>query len=67
MPISTLKRKIETFAWQILKLLKVRDPLCEDVHLSKPAMAGFALSGVAGSLWRRATGAAPLSRPAPRA
>ena len=28
---------IETFAWQILKLLKARDPLSENVHLSKAA------------------------------
>jgi squalene synthase HpnC len=58
---------IETFAWQILNLLKVRDPLSDNVHLSKPAMAGFALSGIAGFLWRRATGSAPLSRSTPRA
>jgi squalene synthase HpnC len=53
---------IETFAWQILKLLRVRDPLGENVHLSKPAMAGFAMTGVAGALWRRATTSAPLPR-----
>jgi squalene synthase HpnC len=53
---------IETFAWQILKLLRVRDPLSEKVHLSKAAMAGFALTGVSGALWRRATTSAPLPR-----
>jgi squalene synthase HpnC len=58
---------IDTFAWQILKLLKVRDPLSEDVHLSKAAMARFALTGIAGGLWRRATGSAPLSRSTPGA
>jgi squalene synthase HpnC len=56
---------IDTFARQILKLLKARDPLSENVHLSKAAMAGFALTGIAGGLWRRATGSAPLSRPTP--
>ncbi|MDB5504913.1 MAG: Squalene/phytoene synthase [Tardiphaga sp.] len=58
---------IQTFSWQILKLLKARDPLSENVHLSKPAMAGFALVGLAGGLWRRATGSAPLSRSTPGA
>lgn len=58
---------IQTFSWQILKLLKVRDPLSENVHLSKPAMARFALLGMAGGLWRRATGSAALSRSTPGA
>jgi len=58
---------IQTFAWEILKLLKVRDPLSENVHLSKPAMAGFAVSGIANGLWRRVTGSATLSRSTPRA
>ena len=58
---------IQTFSWQILKLLKVRDPLSENVHLSKPAMAGFALRGMAGGLWRHATGSAALSRSTPGA
>lgn len=53
---------IETFAWEILKLLRVRDPLSEKVHLSKAGMAGYALTGVAGALWRRATTSAPLPR-----
>jgi squalene synthase HpnC len=53
---------IETFAWQILKMLKVRDPLSEKVHLSKASMAGYALAGIAGGLWRRATTSAPMPR-----
>jgi squalene synthase HpnC len=53
---------IETFAWQILKMLKVRDPLSEKVHLSKASMAGYALAGIAGGLWRRATTSAPIPR-----
>ncbi|MGM4988993.1 squalene synthase HpnC [Tardiphaga sp. 841_E9_N1_2] len=53
---------IETFAWQILKMLKVRDPLSEKVHLSKASMAGYALTGIAGGLWRRATTSAPMPR-----
>jgi squalene synthase HpnC len=58
---------IQTFARQIVQLLKVRDPLSERVHLGKAAMAGFSLSGVAGALWRRATTSAPLSRSTPGA
>jgi squalene synthase HpnC len=53
---------IETFAWQILKMLKLRDPLSEKVHLSKTSMAGYALAGIAGGLWRRATTSAPMPR-----
>ena len=53
---------IETFAWQILKMLKLRDPLSEKVHLSKASMAGYALAGIAGGLWRRATTSAPMPR-----
>jgi squalene synthase HpnC len=53
---------IESFAWQILKLLRGRDPLREKVHLSKAGMAGFAFAGVAGGLWRRATTSAPVPR-----
>ena len=55
---------IQTFAERILDLLKVRDPLSENVHLSKGAMAGYALSGMAGGLWRRATGGNALPRSA---
>lgn len=58
---------IQTFANRILDLLKVRDPLSENVHLSKAAMAGYALSGVATGLWRRATGSNALSRSTPSA
>jgi hydroxysqualene synthase len=58
---------IQTYARQIVQLLKLRDPLSERVHLSKAAMAGFAFSGVAGAIWRRATTSAPLSRSTPGA
>ena len=53
---------IQSFASRILDLLKVRDPLSENVHLSKGAMAGYALAGVTSGLWRRATGGGALSR-----
>ena len=58
---------IQTFAERIVDLLKTRDPLSENVHLSKGAMAGYALSGIAGGLWRRATGSGALSRSTPSA
>lgn len=58
---------IQTYAWQILKLLKARDPLSQRVHLSKPGLMGFALTGLAGCIWRRATASAPMSRSTPRA
>jgi squalene synthase HpnC len=58
---------IQTYARQIVQLLKVRDPLGERVHLSKAAMAGLALSGIASAVWRRATAGAPLSRSTPGA
>jgi squalene synthase HpnC len=58
---------IQTYARQIVRLLKARDPLSERVHLSKAAMTGFSLSGIAGAIWRRATASAPLSRSTPGA
>ena len=58
---------IQTFARRIVQLLKMRDPLSERVHLSKAVMAGLALSGIAGAIWRRATGSLPMSRSTPGA
>ena len=58
---------IQTYARQIVQLLKARDPLCEPVHLSKAAMAGFSLSGIARAIWRRATGSLAMSRSTPGA
>jgi len=58
---------IQTYARQIVQLLKTRDPLSERVHLGKAAMAGFSLSGIAGVIWRRATTSVPLSRSTPGA
>jgi squalene synthase HpnC len=53
---------INAFADKIVKLLKVRDPLRENVHLSKGQMAGVAFSAMAQGLYRRVTGQSP--RPA---
>lgn len=58
---------IQKFAYRIVDLLKVRDPLSETVHLSKPAMAASAASAVLASLWRRAMTPTSLSRSTPRA
>ncbi len=58
---------IQSFAGRILDLLKVRDPLSDNVHLSKGAMAGYALSGIANGLWRRAVGGNALPRSTPSA
>jgi squalene synthase HpnC len=53
---------IDAFADKIVKLLKVRDPLSENVHLSKQQMLGVALAAMACGLFRRVTGQSP--RPA---
>lgn len=53
---------IEAFADRIVNLLKVRDPLGDNVHLSKGQMARVALSVLARGLYRRATGQTPFPR-----
>jgi hydroxysqualene synthase len=58
---------IDAFADRIVNLLKVRDPLSENVHLSKGQMAGVALSAMAGALYRRATGQSSVVRHVPGA
>ena len=47
---------IQSFAERIVRLLKVRDPLSERVHLSPIELIAFSLSGVAGETLRRAAG-----------
>ena len=58
---------IQTFAWKILELLKVRDPLSERVHLTKLGLTGYGLSGLASGIWRRATTRTPIPRTTPGA
>ncbi len=53
---------IEAFADRIVNLLKVRDPLSDNVHLSKGQMASVALSVLARGLYRRATGQTSFPR-----
>jgi squalene synthase HpnC len=55
---------IQTFADKIVRLLKVRDPLSETVHLGPVELLAYSLSGVAGEITRRAVGRRPLSKPA---
>jgi len=55
---------IQTFAEKIVRLLKVRDPLSERVHLSPLELLGQSFAGMAGEMARRAIGRRPVSDPA---
>jgi squalene synthase HpnC len=55
---------IQSFADKIVRLLKVRDPLSETVHLGKFELLAYSLGGVASELGRRAAGQRPVSKPA---
>jgi len=44
--------------------LKVRDPLCEAVHLGPMQLLAHSLGGMAGEVTRRAMGRRPVSKPA---
>jgi len=44
---------INTLAHRLTRLLEVRDPLRERVHLAPPAVAGFTLYGIIGGATRR--------------
>jgi squalene synthase HpnC len=55
---------IQAFADRIVRLLKVRDPLSERVHLNPIELLAFSSGGVAGETIRRAIGLHPQSRPA---
>ncbi|MEJ2626631.1 MAG: squalene synthase HpnC [Pseudolabrys sp.] len=56
---------IQMLAERLIEVLRVRDPLSEKVHLSKPAMLGVAFKGVAWSATRRLFGGATPSVHAP--
>ncbi len=45
---------INISAHRLTRLLQARDPLCEPVHLSAPAVAGLTLAGILRGLSRRA-------------
>jgi hydroxysqualene synthase len=55
---------IQSFADRIVRLLKVRDPLHERVHLNPVELLAFSLGGMAGESIRRLTGRRPISKPA---
>jgi squalene synthase HpnC len=55
---------IQSFADRIVRLLKVRDPLSERVHLGPLELLAFSLGGMAGESARRFTGRRTVSKPA---
>jgi len=55
---------IESFADKIVRMLKVRDPLSERVHLSPVELIGHSLAGISAEMMRRAVGLHPVSKPA---
>jgi squalene synthase HpnC len=55
---------IQAFADKIVRLLKVRDPLSERVHLSPIELLAHSLGGMASEIARRAAGRRPVSKPA---
>jgi hypothetical protein len=55
---------IEAFADKIVRLLKVRDPLSERVHLGPVELLAHSLAGMTGEMARRAMGRRPVSKPA---
>ncbi|TYL83841.1 squalene synthase HpnC [Bradyrhizobium cytisi] len=54
---------IQAYADRIVRLLKVRDPLRERVHLTKLELLTFSLAGMIGEIGRRAIGRKAISRP----
>ena len=55
---------IQAFADKIVRLLKVRDPLSERVHLGPVELLAHSLAGMTGEMARRAMGRRPVSKPA---
>ena len=55
---------IQAFADKIVRLLKVRDPLSERVHLGPAELVAYSVGGVASEMARRAVGRRPVSKPA---
>jgi squalene synthase HpnC len=53
---------IQTFADRIVRMLRVRDPLSERVHLGKGELLAFTLVAVAVETARRAAGQHPVSK-----
>jgi squalene synthase HpnC len=55
---------IQAFADKIVRLLKVRDPLSETVHLGPVELLLHSFGGLASEITRRAVGRRPISKPA---
>ena len=55
---------IQAFADKIVRMLKVRDPLCDRVHLSPLELIGHSIAGISAEMVRRAAGRHPVSKPA---
>jgi len=55
---------IQAYADRIVRLLKVRDPLSQTVHLGPLELVAHSLGGLAGEMARRALGRRPVSKPA---
>src|SRR6202790_3818965 len=55
---------IEAFADKIVRLLKVRDPLSQTVHLGPIELLAYSAAGVATEITRRVVGRRPVSKPA---
>ncbi|HEY3794326.1 MAG TPA: squalene synthase HpnC [Bradyrhizobium sp.] len=55
---------IQSFADRIVRMLKVRDPLSQTVHLGPMQLLAHGVGGIAGELTRRAIGRKPVSKPA---
>jgi squalene synthase HpnC len=53
---------IQAFADRIVRLLKVRDPLSERVHLNSAELLAFSCGGLAGEMTQRAFGWRPASK-----
>ena len=55
---------IQAFAAKIVRLLKVRDPLSQTVHLGPMELIAYSLGGMASEMARRAVGRRAVSKPA---
>jgi hydroxysqualene synthase len=55
---------IQSFADRIVRMLKVRDPLSEKVHLGPIELLAHSVGGMASETARRAVGRRPVSNPA---
>ena len=55
---------IQAFADKIVRLLKLRDPLSQTVHLGPMELIAYSLGGMAGEMARRAVGRRAVSKPA---